>query len=102
MVFYSTNMLIFKKISTKNGVSDNLSKTPFTKSKNTLNNLQLRISHHIYLGNNIDVDPTFKCHAERSRSIYLKRGLRSIDFSPCGRRPSVHIQLFAALIENHN
>ena len=29
------------------------------------------------LGNNIDVDPTFKCHAERSRSICLKRGLRS-------------------------
>ena len=25
----------------------------------------------------MDVDPTFKCHAERSRSIYLKRGLRS-------------------------
>ena len=31
-------------------------------------------------GNNIDVDPTFKCHAERSRSIYLKRGLRSNAF----------------------
>ena len=27
--------------------------------------------------NNIAVDPTFKCHAERSRSIYFKRGLRS-------------------------
>ena len=33
------------------------------------------------IGNNIDVDPTFKCHAERSRSIYLKRGLRSNAFS---------------------
>ena len=29
------------------------------------------------IDNNIAVDPTFKCHAERSRSIYLKRGLRS-------------------------
>ena len=23
------------------------------------------------IGNNVDVDPTFKCHAERSRSIYF-------------------------------
>ena len=32
------------------------------------------------LGDNIDVDSTFKCHAERSRSIYFKRGLRSFTF----------------------
>ena len=37
-------------------------------------------SAHYILGDNIDVDPTFKCHAERSRSIYFKRGLRSFTF----------------------
>ncbi len=31
--------------------------------------------------NCLAVDPTFKCHAERSRSIYFKRGLRS--FTSC-------------------
>ena len=34
------------------------------------------IAYKIF-SNNIAVDPTFKCHAERSRSIYFKRGLRS-------------------------
>ena len=40
-----------------------------------------------------------KMKAQRSKLKVTARQ-RSIDFSPYGRRPSVHIQLLATLIEN--
>ena len=60
-------------------------------------------------GNNIDVDPTFKCHAERSRSIYLKRGLRSFTLvqddkvtkkMSCGSTAILLLEFFCYLIEH--
>ena len=38
--------------------------------------------------------------SEHSEVSLLCAVTRFIDFSPCGRRPSVHIQLLATLIEN--
>ena len=50
-------------------------------------------SSSVKKGNNIAVDPNIICHAEQSEASLFNSVLKSIDFSPCGRRPSVHIQL---------
>ena len=59
-----------------------------------------RYATYISKSNNIDVDPYIVCHAEQSEASLFNAVLRSIDFSPYGRRPSVHIRYSLKLIKH--